>query len=135
MDGKKKALCSVVPSNVMEGGMSNDLEAEHVHKVYNCIAKDFSRTRYKPWPVIEKFLLGLDKNTVCLDNGCGNGKYLSVNKNITMIGSDYSTNLVKLARELNKNTETLCADSLSLHFRNDFFDNTICIAFRLKESL
>lgn len=40
----------------------NDKEAEnkelmHVHQVYEEIAQHFSHTRYKPWPVVEEFLM------------------------------------------------------------------------------
>lgn len=34
-------------------------ELEHVHKVYQLIANDFSRTRHSTWPFIDTFLLSL----------------------------------------------------------------------------
>jgi tRNA (uracil-5-)-methyltransferase TRM9 len=81
-------------------------ESEHVHTVYEQIASHFSSTRYKvrsfhvtegnietdlphqPWPIIERFLKGLPAGAVGLDIGCGNGKYLAVNHDIFIIGTD-----------------------------------------------
>jgi tRNA (uracil-5-)-methyltransferase TRM9 len=91
-------------------------EEEHVHTVYEQIASHFSSTRYKvrpnyystaidsnermlmyisqPWPIIERFLKGLEPGSVGLDVGCGNGKYLAVNHDIFIVGSDrYAHNL------------------------------------------
>jgi tRNA (uracil-5-)-methyltransferase TRM9 len=77
-----------------------NLEQESVHRVYDIIAGHFSDTRYKvqshfknsntlqPWPLIEKFLKELPPGSIGLDVGCGNGKYLGVNPNIYVIGSD-----------------------------------------------
>ena len=63
-------------------------EAEHVHTVYEQIAPHFSSTRYKPWPIVEQFLLQLPDGSVGLDVGCGNGKYLPVNPHLFIIASD-----------------------------------------------
>ncbi|XP_030836712.1 alkylated DNA repair protein alkB homolog 8 isoform X2 [Strongylocentrotus purpuratus] len=60
------------------------LEAQQVHVVYNNIAQNFSGTRYKPWPKVVDFLNGLEPGSLVLDVGCGNGKYLGVNKNLHM---------------------------------------------------
>ncbi|KAH8930072.1 hypothetical protein BT69DRAFT_1050845 [Atractiella rhizophila] len=51
-------------------------EETHVHSVYSHIASHFSQTRYKPWPNVDKFLTSLPSNSIVLDAGCGNGKYL-----------------------------------------------------------
>lgn len=42
----------------------------------------------QPWPIIERFLKTLPDGAVGLDIGCGNGKYLAVNPNIYIVGSD-----------------------------------------------
>lgn len=44
----------------------------------------------QPWPIVERFLLGLPDGSVGLDIGCGNGKYLTVNPKILIIASDRS---------------------------------------------
>jgi len=90
-----------------------DYEAEHVHEVYEQIASHFSQTRYKPWPIVNDFLLGLTPGSIGLDVGCGNGKYLTVNKDVFIIGSDHSTNLTKIAKQ-HQPHDALVADNLSL---------------------
>ena len=63
-------------------------ENANVHDVYAAIAPHFSRTRYKPWPIVERFLSEQAPGSVGLDVGCGNGKYLGVNPNVVVVGSD-----------------------------------------------
>jgi tRNA (uracil-5-)-methyltransferase TRM9 len=74
----------------MENDSAKDTayEAEHVHDVYEQIATHFSSTRYKPWPIVEQFLLQLPDGSIGLDVGCGNGKYLTVNPRVYIIASD-----------------------------------------------
>jgi tRNA (uracil-5-)-methyltransferase TRM9 len=74
-----------------------EYEEKHVHEVYEKIAHHFSSTRYKAWPIVHEFLRSLPPGSVGLDVGCGNGKYLLVNKDIFIVGSDRSMNLVKIA--------------------------------------
>lgn len=75
-------------------------EQQHVHSVYESIASHFSSTRYKPWPFVASFLTSLAPGSVGLDVGCGNGKYLDVNRDVFIIASDRSANLTQLARDL-----------------------------------
>ena len=42
----------------------------------------------QPWPVVEDFLRSLSPGSVGLDVGCGNGKYLPVSDEISIVGSD-----------------------------------------------
>lgn len=51
-------------------------EQEDVHAVYEAIAPHFSSTRYKPWPLVSSFLRSLPPNSIGLDSGAGNGKYV-----------------------------------------------------------
>ncbi|VVT55552.1 uncharacterized protein SAPINGB_P004647 [Magnusiomyces paraingens] len=109
-----------------------DKEQEFVHDVYEQIASHFSDTRYKPWPVVETFLKSLPPGSIGLDVGCGNGKYLSVNKSVVILGSDRSSNLVDIAFNKHVNTssgiDVMVADGLSLPFPHDSFDFAISIA-------
>ncbi|KAK3387674.1 hypothetical protein B0H63DRAFT_521706 [Podospora didyma] len=73
-------------------------EKTHVHGVYEAIAPHFSATRYKPWPAVADFLHAQPPGAIGLDVGCGNGKYLGVNPNVFMLGSDRSSALVGLAK-------------------------------------
>ncbi|KAH7366869.1 uracil-5--methyltransferase TRM9 [Plectosphaerella cucumerina] len=74
-------------------------ESTHVHAVYEAIAPHFSSTRHKPWPRVAAFLDSLPAGAVGIDVGCGNGKYLAVNRDLVILGSDRSANLVALARD------------------------------------
>ncbi len=61
-----------------------------------------------------------------MDIGCGNGKYLSINPKIFMLGSDYSTGLVEIAAS--KGFEVLIGDALYLPHQEHRFDFAISIA-------
>lgn len=106
-------------------------ESEYVHDVYNEIASHFSQTRYKPWPIVSTFLSSQTDFSLGIDVGCGNGKYLNVNSNLFMIGSDYSTGLIDQASQLHKdqvNNDILVADGLNLPHQTERFDFAISIA-------
>ena len=103
-------------------------EEQHVHEVYEQIASHFSSTRYKPWPIVESFLQGLEPGSVGLDVGCGNGKYLAVNKDVFMVGSDRSSNLVRIAGQHKSQGGEVVADTLSLPHQIGRFDFAISIA-------
>ena len=61
--------------------------------------------------------------------GCGNGKYLGVNKqNVINIGTDRSFNLIGLCRERDMDYQTFGCDSLKLPVRDSVFDSVISIA-------
>jgi ubiquinone/menaquinone biosynthesis C-methylase UbiE len=101
-------------------------EKKHVHSVYDNIADHFSGTRYQAWPQVDEFVQSLPPCTIMGDIGCGNGKYLSINPQITTIGCDISMNLLKLAHERGCNVSY--GDGLSIPFKDNLFDNTISIA-------
>jgi len=42
----------------------------------------------QPWPVVERFLLELPDGSIGLDVGCGNGKYLTINRKVFVLASD-----------------------------------------------
>ena len=105
-----------------------EIEKKHVYEVYDKISEHFSHTRYKPWPLVAEFLNSLENNSMVLDVGCGNGKYLSVNENILMFGTDRSGNLLSIAKEKNINSQCFVADSLKLPIRSESFDAVISIA-------
>lgn len=108
--------------------MASAKEEEYVHKVYNEIASHFSQTRYKPWPIVTKFLKDQPIGSIGIDVGCGNGKYLNVNPNIFIIGSDRSDGLIKCAHEINEHYNVLVADGMCLPHRDNSFDFAISIA-------
>ncbi|KAF7724501.1 tRNA methyltransferase, has a role in tRNA modification [Apophysomyces ossiformis] len=103
-----------------------EYEKNHVHEVYEVIADHFSDTRYKPWPVVENFLNGLPIGSLGADVGCGNGKYIGVNPHVMMLGSDRSTNLIKIVNQ--RGFEGMVCDGLDLPYRAAAFDFAISIA-------
>lgn len=108
--------------------MASSKEEEYVHKVYNEIASHFSQTRYKPWPIVTKFLNDQTMGSIGIDVGCGNGKYLNVNPDVFIVGSDRSDGLISCAHDINSDYNVLVADGMNLPHRNDTFDFAISIA-------
>ncbi|EGG16517.1 Hypothetical Generic methyl-transferase/SAM [Cavenderia fasciculata] len=103
------------------------LENKHVHNVYNVISSHFDSTRYKAWPLVENYLNSITCGSIGVDVGCGNGKYLNVNKgNIYTIGSDICQSFSTICNE--KGLEALSADGLYLPYQTDTFDYAISIA-------
>ncbi|CRG83224.1 tRNA (carboxymethyluridine(34)-5-O)-methyltransferase [Talaromyces islandicus] len=102
-------------------------EQKHVHEVYQQIASHFSSTRYKPWPIVERFLQSQLPGSIGLDVGCGNGKYLTVNRDIFIIASDRSDALARIAAQHHPHS-TVVADILSLPHPNAVFDFAISVA-------
>ncbi|XP_048388066.1 probable tRNA methyltransferase 9B [Stegostoma tigrinum] len=102
------------------------LEKDYVHNVYERIAPHFNDSRYKAWPRVRQFLLEQDPGSLIADVGCGNGKYLCINKQAYNLGCDYCLPLVESARE--QSYETMVCDSLHLPYRNQCFDAILSIA-------
>lgn len=65
----------------IESTTANEVEKLHVHEVYENIANHFSDTRHTPWPNVLEFVQSFHKGAILIDIGCGNGKYLGLNKN------------------------------------------------------
>ncbi|KAL6950056.1 tRNA methyltransferase, has a role in tRNA modification [Hanseniaspora vineae] len=104
-------------------------EEEFVHKVYNEIASHFSETRYKPWPIVTKFLEEREAGSIGIDVGCGNGKYLNINPNIILLGSDRSSGLIECAHNIDpQKYNVMVADGMHLPHQNNRFDFAISIA-------
>ena len=76
---------------------------------YDHIAENFSNSRYKMWPLVEKFVSEIHPDAILADLGCGNGKNLLQRGN-TAIGLDVSINLATICRGLFK--------SFFLNYRN-----------------
>ncbi|CAH1776555.1 unnamed protein product [Owenia fusiformis] len=102
------------------------LEQRHVHDVYDHIAPHFSDTRYKAWPKVQEFLEQLEPGSLVADVGCGNGKYLGINKDIYILGSDHCHKLVEISAS--KGHNAMLCDNLQLPYRDGIFDAVISIA-------
>jgi tRNA (uracil-5-)-methyltransferase TRM9 len=124
----EQELDSTTPlPNMTDPEEAQSYEQQHVHSVYEQIASHFSSTRYKPWPIVSSFLSSLPPGSIGLDIGCGNGKYLTVNRDIFILGSDRSSNLVKIAAGHEPHAAVV-ADSLALPHQKGRFDFAISIA-------
>ena len=75
------------------------IEDTYVHNVYRTIASHFDKTRYCLWNQVKCFLDTLSPYSIVLDNGCGNGKYLSYRSDLYMIGHDPCLELLSFCRE------------------------------------
>ncbi|XP_064608870.1 alkylated DNA repair protein alkB homolog 8-like [Liolophura sinensis] len=102
------------------------LETTHVHKVYEEIATHFSDTRHTAWPRIAEFIKSLPVGSLLADIGCGNGKYLGLNKQIYEVCSDRSENLASICA--GRGHQIFVGDILSVPLRSGIFDVCICIA-------
>ncbi|XP_017775978.1 PREDICTED: alkylated DNA repair protein alkB homolog 8 [Nicrophorus vespilloides] len=102
------------------------LESTHVHQVYEDIADHFNETRHKPWPNVLDFVLSMKPGSIVVDIGCGNGKYMGINKNVFDMGCDRSFNLLDLCVESGYNVFN--CNCLSVPLRDGIADGVICIA-------
>uniref|UniRef100_A0A672G0C1 Fe2OG dioxygenase domain-containing protein n=1 Tax=Salarias fasciatus TaxID=181472 RepID=A0A672G0C1_SALFA len=102
------------------------LEEEYVHRVYEAIAPHFSSTRHSPWPRVCHFLSSLPPGGVLADVGCGNGKYLAVNPEVTAVGCDRSAALVQICAE--RGFHAFVSDALNVPLRTASCDACISIA-------
>ncbi|XP_015793548.1 alkylated DNA repair protein alkB homolog 8-like isoform X2 [Tetranychus urticae] len=119
-------FCDSQKDKAVDIADSAQMEDEFVYKVYDKIAGDFDRTRYKPWPRVKQFLDSLPLGSILCDVGCGNGKYLNISKNLISIGCDTSLQLLEICRQ--KQMEVLGCNILNLPFRDSSVDHLICIA-------
>jgi tRNA (uracil-5-)-methyltransferase TRM9 len=100
----------------------------------------------QPWPVVDDFLKNLEQGSIGADVGCGNGKYLGVNKQVCMLGSDMyanisvrcadsyaqisrSNNLISICRS--RGFDVLVCDNLDLPYRSLAFvcSLPLCVFF------
>ena len=128
VSNNEELLLTTVPAlDAAEAMEPAAYEEQNVHQIYEQIATHFSSTRYKPWPVVESFLQSLEPGAIGLDVGCGNGKYLTVNHDVFIVGSDRSSNLVKIASQHQPHA-VIVADTLALPHQTGRFDFAVSIA-------
>jgi ubiquinone/menaquinone biosynthesis C-methylase UbiE len=99
---------------------------ESVKDTYNIIASHFSKTRYKVWNGVSKFLDTIPTNQYCLDIGCGNGKNMLYRTDLKFSGIDICANFVKICQS--RNLDVIEGNMLYLPYESEIFDNVICIA-------
>ncbi len=77
-----------------------------VKTVYNKIANDFSRTRYKVWGGVKQFIDTIPMGSMVADIGCGNGKNMMYRNDLSYIGMDISDEMVGICKERGLNAIT-----------------------------
>lgn len=77
--------------------------------------------------MVENFLFTQKSNSLGVDVGCGNGKYLVVNPKLYIVGCDACAELLQAASMKTK-TDLIVANNLSLPYRDETFDFCISIA-------
>lgn len=101
---------------------------QQVSEVYNQIAGDFSKTRYKMWPCVERFINGLPSGSSVCEVGCGNGKnLLSRPGELTYSGVDISQEMVRICRE-ERGLDVVEGDILQVPFSDAAFDHAMSVA-------
>ena len=70
---------------------------------YDSHATAFSKSRFRIWPCVKKFIDVLPPNSKVLDIGCGNGKNMTYRTDIQMYGLEKSQTLcdICITRDLN----------------------------------
>ncbi len=99
---------------------------ETIEKVYDKIAHEFDKTRVFPWTHVKKYIDDLEKDSLVLDIGCGNGKNLFYRKDISCVGIDISQKMVDLV--ISRDGLASKASMTKIPFVDNMFDNFICIA-------
>ena len=105
--------------------MLSNIEKNNVKDVYELISKHFSNTRAFTWSWISDFVNSLEKNSLILDIGCGNGRNMEFN-NYNFIGIDNCDGFLNICRE--KKLNVLNANMTNIPLLSNIFDAIICIA-------
>ncbi len=97
-----------------------------ISQVYNNIASDFSKTRYKAWPAVANFIDQISIDSINADIGCGNGKNILYRKELKFKGIDITSEFVKICNS--RKLDVVEGNILNIPFESNYYDNTICIA-------
>lgn len=114
--------------------MVNKRIKESLH-TWNSIAKSFDHTRRNTWDFCIQYIETIDKQAICADLGCGNGRHLLplAKQCKHAIGYDISHNLLALTNgKLQKyniaNTSVIQGDLCLLPFQSNVFNHCLYIA-------
>lgn len=104
----------------------NSLEKKYVHDTYQIIASDFDTTRTYLWQGVKDFLESIEKNSIILEIGSGNGKNLLRRPDCINIGVDLCSNFCKICN--NKGIESIVANNLRVPMLDNIADYVLSIA-------
>ena len=105
-----------------------DIENIYVKNVYNKISNHFDHTRFSCWNLVGKFISEIKLNSICLDLGCGNGKYLGIRDDITFYAIDNCEKLLEIVKNKYPNIKTILTDVTDTSYPDNMFDSIISIA-------
>jgi ubiquinone/menaquinone biosynthesis C-methylase UbiE len=97
-----------------------------MNHVYNEIAAEFSRTRYKVWPNVANFLDSLHPSSHVLEIGCGNGKNMLYKPELSMKGLDITEGFLEICR--NRGLHVEYGDAIFVPEPNNSYDAVLSIA-------
>jgi len=97
-----------------------------IKTVYDNIASDFSRTRYKVWNGVANYLDTIPSGSMVGDIGCGNGKNMIYRNDLNYMGMDISSEMVKICKD--RGYDTIEGDITNIPFGTDSMDYTMSIA-------
>ena len=97
-----------------------------IKTVYDNIAGDFSRTRYKVWNGVANYLDTIPSGSMVGDIGCGNGKNMLYRNDLNYMGMDISSEMVKICND--RGYDTIEGDITNIPFDTDSMDYTMSIA-------
>ena len=96
-----------------------------VKQSYDLIAEYFKNTRVFTWTWTDNFINKLQKNSLILDIGSGNGRNTRYNNHI-IFGLDISFEQLKMNKGMNKSD--IQATMTNIPFRDNTFDSILSIA-------
>ena len=108
---------------------------EQTRQAHNAIAKDYYKLYKDDKSDLAYFddFLSICKNNI-LDLGCGMGHYCNYmyNKGFTVTGIDFSEEMIKIAKQNNKNIEFIVHDICNLEFLGNKKYDGIVMAYLLQ---
>jgi SAM-dependent methyltransferase len=98
-----------------------------IETFYNLMADEFDKTRVRLWECVKEYLDSFKSNSIILDVGCGNGKYMNYRDDLIIKGVDISIELVKICR--NKGFDVCQGNMTNLYeFDDNTFDGLLAVA-------
>jgi len=104
----------------------SSIEQDHVYAVYSNISEHFSDTRFCIWDFVKSFLNSKDTHMKGIDIGCGNGKNMRYNTNLTLEGFDNCSNFVNICRK--NGLSVRLGNCLCIPCQSNYYDYAMSIA-------
>lgn len=104
----------------------NNIEKLYVHDTYQIIANTFDLTRAYIWKSVKKFLDTIEKNSIIVEIGSGNGKNLQYRDDCINLGFDLCDNFAKISNK--KGIDSVISNNLSIPLKDNIADYVLSIA-------